>query len=188
MEPKPKGQEDRTTEERKAWAALVAADRRAAFGPLFFIQHLRGLVRDQCPDPADGMPGVRLHLADGDTLDLCHIVGISPNWIALAVREPGREEGPMVMRTEFVPYPMVTRVVIRTVTREASHHVGFDVGREPGLFEGSPIEAAMTPEEAVRAVAGAAGSGSAPDPNAAERTDNPRRPSGRLGSTRRGRE
>ena len=182
MEPKPK---NRIAENRKAWAALVAADRRAAFGPLFFMQHLRGLVRDHCPDPAEGMPSVHLHLADGDNVDVCHIVGISPNWVALAVREPGHEEGPMVMRTEFIPYPMVTRVAIHTVRGEASHHAGFDVGREPHVLEGAAVAATMTPEEALRAVAGAAGSGPTPVSQGAEQTDDAAGPTGRPASSRR---
>lgn len=180
MKPRPK---DESAGRAQAWAALVAADRHAAFGPLFFMQHLRGLVRDHCPDPGEGMPTVHLHLADGDLLDVCHIIGIAPHWIALAVRESEHEEGTMVMRTEFVPYPMVTRVAIRTVRRGTSHHVGFDVGREPVVFERAPEAAGMTPEEALRAVAGEGGPVSMRDAHTAEHREGAQSPSGSAGAS-----
>ena len=61
----------------------------------------------------------------------------------------------MVMRTELVPYPMIARVAIYGLRRETNHHVGFDVGREPRVLDKTRAAAPMTPEEALRAVAGA---------------------------------
>ena len=151
----PTTQKTRTAERRKAWAELVAADRHAIFGPIFFLQHLRGLVRDHCPDPAEGMPSVGLHLMDGSELDICHIVGIDPHWIALAVREPGEEGRQTAMRTELVPYHMITRVAIYGTRRPINHHVGFDAERELHLLDPMRAKSPMTPEEALRAVAGA---------------------------------
>jgi len=70
-----------TVDERarqQAAAAFVRADLACAFGPSFFLGHLGRFVRDQCPDPKENLPTVHVHLADGETLDVCHIIGISP--------------------------------------------------------------------------------------------------------------
>ena len=171
--------------QRKAWEELVAADSHATFGPVFFLRHLRGLVREQCPDIAEGLPSVVLHLMDGSELDVCHIVGIDPRWIALAVRESGQEGSPMAMRTELVPYPMIVRVVIHSSQRELSHHVGFDVARYPHLGEGEHEAWTMTPEEAMRVVAGVPGSVSTHNSPPAKQEDDPSGPSGRAGHPRR---
>jgi len=139
---------------RKAMAGLTAADRRATFGPLFFLQHLRGLVRDRCPEPKDGIPSVEIHLMDGETLDVCHIIGIAPGWIALAVHEREGQERVAQLRTELVPYPFIARVSIQTTRHEGSHPIGFNVGTEPELYGHLPSSTAMTPEAALRALAG----------------------------------
>ena len=174
-----------TAERRNAWEALVAADAHATFGPIFFLRHLRGLVRDQCPDPSEGMPRVVLHLVDGAELDVCHVIGIDARWIALAVREPEQEGRLLAMRTELVPYPMIVRIVIYAVRKEFSHHVGFDVARYPRLVGEEPGDGTMTPEEALKAVAGMAGSASTQDSPPAEQEGDPSGPPGRAGHSRR---
>lgn len=117
-------------EEEREIAAMRGVDQRCPFGPSFFLGQLRGFGRDRCPDPDEGLPVVKLYLADGDVLDVCHIIGASPRWIALAVNETERSSGERPMRTELVPYSLVSRVVIRT-TRHEGPHVGFDLGHEP---------------------------------------------------------
>lgn len=124
----------------------------APFGAQFFLTVLRAFVRDRCPDPGEGLPAVQLRLADGEQLDVCHVMGIAPSWIALAVNEGERATTAPPMRTEVVPYSLILRVTIRTV-RPGMHHVGFDVGHEPNLFE-RLAGSARTPEEALRATAG----------------------------------
>src|SRR5512134_3050886 len=96
------------------------------FGPPFFLSRLSSFVRDACPDPEEHLPSVEVHLNDGEVLQLCHIIGIAPHWVALAVfdgESDGHTHAPM--RTEIVPYMAVMRVTIRPVRRESSHP-GFD--------------------------------------------------------------
>ena len=140
--------------QEKAMMALTAADQRAYFGPLFFMQHLRGLVRDRCPEPADGIPSVQIHLMDGEALDVCHIIGVAPGWIALAVHEEAMSDRPSQLRTELVPYPVIARISIQTTRHEGAHPIGFNATSEPALYGSISSGAAMTPEDALRALAG----------------------------------
>lgn len=141
-------------EAREAMKALAAADQRVSFGPLFFMQNLRGLVRDRCPEETQGIPSVQIHLMDGEILDICHIIGIAPNWIALAVHEENHPERPSQMRTEMVPYHLISRVSIQTTRHEGAHPIGFNTGQEPELYGSPPASQGMTPEEALKVVAG----------------------------------
>ncbi|HEU4725432.1 MAG TPA: hypothetical protein VFU59_09075 [Candidatus Eisenbacteria bacterium] len=139
---------------KKAMKELAAADQRVSFGPLFFMQNLRGLVRDRCPDPKEEFPSVQIHLMDGQSLDLCHIIGVAPNWIALAVHEEEHADAPSPLRTEMVPYHLIARISIESNRHEGAHPIGFNTQNEPEVFGGAPIAGAMTPEEALKAVAG----------------------------------
>lgn len=143
-----------TGEDRKRMAALMAADQRVSFGPLFFMQNLRGLVRDRCPQPSESIPSVHIHLMDGEVLDLCHIIGVSPNWIAMAVHEEEHAERPDQMRTELVPYHLIARVSIQTTRHEGTHPIGFNATLDPEVYGSIPSLAGMTPEQALQAVAG----------------------------------
>jgi hypothetical protein len=139
---------------RKEMKELLLADQRVSFGPLFFMRNLRGLVRDRCPDEKEGIPSVQIHLLDGQSLDICHIIGIAPNWIALAVHEDGHADGPLPLRTEMVPYHFITRVSIESNRHEGAHSIGFNTQNEPEMYQGASSPAGMTPEEALKAVAG----------------------------------
>lgn len=128
-------------------AELAGEENRAPFGPGFFLGQLRAFARDRCPDRAEGLPAVQIHLATGDVLDLCHVVGLAPGFVALAVQEGSGE--PRRMRTELVPYQLVARVSIRSPgDRE---HVGFDVEHAPRVLE---AHGGLTPEAALRKAAG----------------------------------
>jgi hypothetical protein len=153
-------------EDRKRLAALMASDQRVSFGPLFFMQNLRGLVRDRCAEPSEAIPSVHVHLMDGDVLDLCHIIGVSPNWIAMAVHEEEHTERPDQMRTELVPYPLIARVSIQTTRHAGTHPIGFNATLDPEVYGSIPSLAGMTPEEALKAVAGLPPTG-LPGPDAA---------------------
>jgi hypothetical protein len=113
-----------------------------AFGPTFFVGQLGRLVRERCPDPQEGLPSVQLHLHDGERLDLCHVIGFAPYWVALAVRENGSD----AMRTELVPYGSIARVTIGA-PRGRGTRVGFDQSHAPIAMGGIT----MTPEQALRA-------------------------------------
>ena len=104
------------------------------FGPGFFLQQLMGFVRDRCPNPDELLPAVELHLADGDVLEVCHISGIAPQWIALAVYESEKgASAPPPMRTELVPYEVVSRITVRSSRRELAR-LGFDLGKKPTIL------------------------------------------------------
>jgi len=113
-----------------------------AFGPVFFAGQLGGLVRERCPQPQEGLPSVQLHLHNGERLDLCHVIGFTPLWVALAVWETGSGS----MRTELLPYASIVRVTI-DVPREKGTRIGFDQAHTPSVMRG----VAMTPEQALRA-------------------------------------
>ncbi len=130
-------------------ALIESADPRIPFGPLFFLTHLRGFVRDRCPDEAKTWPTVELWLHSGERLGICHVIGVAPLYAVLAVdddRDPG---GSRAMRTELVPYQLIARVTIRAAQR-AGPGFGFKSATAVTVISGrSP----MTPEEALRAAA-----------------------------------
>jgi hypothetical protein len=118
-----------------------------AFGPGFFLGQLRAFARDECPDPAEGLPAVVVHLATGEDLSLCHVAGLAPSFVALVVREPDAGDGRMHM--ELVPYALITRVTIRPSSR-ADRHVGFDATLVPHILGGRQP---LSPEAALRRAA-----------------------------------
>lgn len=144
-----------TADHEEAESTAWLLDRRWPFGAMFFLRQLGSFARDRCPDPAEGLPVVHLHLADGEILDICHIIGVAPNWLVLAVNESEGSSSAPAMRTEFVPYGMVHRVTIRA-GRVGGHHVGFDLGRRVDLIPGPTASRIMSPEEAVALAAGRA--------------------------------
>ncbi|MCI0574232.1 MAG: hypothetical protein L0Y66_26170 [Myxococcaceae bacterium] len=114
------------------------------FGPAFFLTHLGAFVRQQCPDLGEGLPFVHLHLVSGEVLDLCHIIGLTPLFIALAVYEEAVGEDSRIMRTELVPYELFVRVTI---------HVAEARGPRIGFHQESPPAFRATPEEALQVAA-----------------------------------
>ena len=122
----------------------------APFGPGFFLGQLRAFARDRCPDPDEGLPAVQIHLASGEVLDLCHVVGLGRTFVVLAVLEGEGE--PRRMRTELVPYQLVVRVTIREAGSRG--HVGFDLDHAPRVLQAA---APLTPEAALERSAGDSG-------------------------------
>jgi hypothetical protein len=95
------------------------------FGAEFFQTVLRDRVRDSCSDRAEELPVVQLRLADGSTLDLCHIVTVERLWFSVqAFRDP--ETGDE-MDLVFVPYETVTRVTLSMLPQH-QRPIGFRVG------------------------------------------------------------
>lgn len=122
------------------------------FGPAFFLQQLHAFVRDRCPKPDEHLPAVAVHLADGEVLDVCHIMGLSPRWVALAVHDIERSSHePSPMRTELVPYQIVSRITIRSTRKELAR-LGFEMGKKPPLWTARDKEQ-LSPEETLRAAA-----------------------------------
>lgn len=142
--------DDRTGDERLPADLAIGAP----FGPGFFLGQLRAFARDRCPNPAEMLPSVEIHLATGEVFDLCHVMGLASGFVALAVREVrgGTNDDGMAMRTEIVPYTFITRVTIRPVSA-TTPHVGFNPDHAPVFMPQS-----RSPEAALRAAA------AAPDP------------------------
>lgn len=116
---------------QQAAAAFVRADVACTFGPSFFLGHLGRFVRDRCPDPTEDLPLVQVRLADGETLDVCHIIGVAPRWVMLAVRDSaGHREG---MAVELVPYELIRRVGIGSRHTEGSS-IGFAQAEPPAII------------------------------------------------------
>jgi hypothetical protein len=121
----------------------------APFGPGFFLGQLRAFARECCPSHLEPLPSVFIHLATGEVLGLCHVMGLAPTFVALAVYVEARGSGTnsMAMRTELVPYTLIARVTIRP-REDGDAHVGFDAGFEPRLLAQTP-----SPEEMLAAAA-----------------------------------
>jgi len=135
--------DDNEAERLEAAAACARADRASTFGPSFFLGHLGRFVRDHCPVPEESLPMVQLRLADGQTLDLCHIIGVSPRWVMLAVRDAASRQEDMAI--ELVPFEMIHGVRIRT-RHAAGTSVGFAQSRAPAIIAAETLlQAAMSP-------------------------------------------
>jgi hypothetical protein len=117
------------------------------FGPAFFLRQLAAFVRAHCPDSAESLPSVEICLHDGSLLDLCHVVGLAPHWVALAIREPGPPSRGHVMRVELVPFASIQRVTIRA-GRSEGPHVGFNQAQPPAILD--PSNHDSSPEALLR--------------------------------------
>ena len=122
---------DVTEPERFDSAAFMRADQTWTFGPSFFLGHLGRFVRDHCPSPDEQLPLVQIRLVDGRALDLCHIIGVSPRWVMLAVRESSTR--PTDMAIEIVPFQMVQGVHIGSRRGEGCA-VGFFQSHSPSVI------------------------------------------------------
>jgi hypothetical protein len=126
---KPQSPESDESTSRKLAEAL---DSHCPFGPRFFTTQLRAFISDRCPGPGAVLPELEIHLADGQALDVCHVVALAPAWIAIAVYEPSTVRGARKMRTEIVPYAMIARVTISR-DRASGGQLGFDVNHAPSI-------------------------------------------------------
>ena len=124
----------------EASRAFARADLACPFGPSFFLGDLGRFVRDRCPDAAEQLPVVQIRLADGETLALCHIMGVSPRWVMLAVHDAASHGDAMAV--ELAPYEIIRRVYIGTRRAE-----GTTVG-----FAQTHLAQIIAPEALLRAV------------------------------------
>lgn len=129
---------------------IDAAAAQGAFGPLFFLTQLGAFVRDHCPDSAEALPSVEMRLHSGESLEVCHIIGVGPLYVAVAVYDDDETSGTRAMRTELLPYAAIARVIIRAAP-PTGPRIGFRVTPVSPLRAG----AGLTPEQALRLVAAA---------------------------------
>ena len=128
----------------EAATAFITADLACPFGPSFFLGHLGTFVRNHCPDPQENLPVVQLYLANAETLDVCHIIGVSPRWVMLAIRDAASHRDDMAI--EIVPYALIQRVSIRTRHHADGASIGFSETRAPAIIGAETLlHAAMSP-------------------------------------------
>lgn len=136
---------DDQAEQTEDTAAFHRADLACPFGPSFFLGHLGRFVRDHCPDATEKLPGVQVRLADGEILDLCHIIGVSPRWVMLAVRNTASHSDGMAI--ELVPFERIMGVRIGTPRAEGTF-VGFAQSQAPKIIEAETLlRAVMSPDQ-----------------------------------------
>ncbi|MBI4486270.1 MAG: hypothetical protein HY655_09690 [Acidobacteria bacterium] len=123
-------------DELKALEAFVRADAACPFGPSFFLRDLGRYVRDRCPDAKENLPLVEMWLANGETLDVCHIIGVTPQWVMLAVRDSANHQDGMAV--ELVPYPMIRHARIAT-RRPGGSSIGFAQEHPPALLSAETL-------------------------------------------------
>jgi hypothetical protein len=95
-------------------------------------------LRAACPRAGADVPVVLLDLADGRTLDLCHVDLLGPTWMGVSAFRGKESCGEM--DTVFVPYE---RIALVTITRRDSsgRNLGFQADRVPewqGSWGASP--------------------------------------------------
>lgn len=123
-------------------ASFVKADHACPFGPSFFLGHLGRFVRDHCPSTEEHLPKVQIRLADGESLDLCHVIGVSPRWVMLATRESGSHQNEMAI--DFVPFEVIQGVHIRAHHAETTS-LGFAHGQSPAILSAETlVDTALT--------------------------------------------
>jgi hypothetical protein len=92
-------------------------------GPFYEVV-LTDMVERQCQANPGHVPVVELHLGDGTTLDLCHIVSLGPTWFAVAYfRNPAASDE---VEQAFLPYPLVQWITLSTHPPHV-RRIGFDV-------------------------------------------------------------
>ena len=103
------------------------------FGPTFFATVLVDRVRALCDGHPGEVPVVELQLADGLTLDMCHVPAVQAEWVAVeAYRDRETCED---MDLVFVPYGFITRVTL-SMWHPGQRPIGFDLRRHtPGPGE-----------------------------------------------------
>ena len=138
----PNAPENIDADRLEAAAAFSKADRACTFGPSFFLGHLGRFVRDHCPPAEEHLPMVQVRLGDGHVLDLCHIIGVSPRRVMLAIRDTTAH--PTDMAIEFVPFEMIQGISIRSRHGEGAS-VGFSQSHSPSVLPAETlVEAALS--------------------------------------------
>ena len=119
---------------------LAAEITGPVFGLPFFCSVMKSRLMRHCSGVGPDVPQVLLHLAEGTALDLCHIVELSPKWIAAAVFRDDRSCDRMDV--EFIPYELIVRVTLSSRPGEDHDRLGFDVERSAAALQAAELPAA----------------------------------------------
>lgn len=132
-----------TEAQRAAMTAFARSDAACVFGPSFFFGQLGQFVRDRCPSAEEHLPLVEIHLTDGETIAVCHIVGIAPRWVMVAVWEKGGHHDDMAI--SLIPYEIIQRVHIRTRRETDVATIGFQQAHSPTILDLPTLLQAILP-------------------------------------------
>jgi hypothetical protein len=111
------------------------------FDGLFYQLVLPETVKQQCEQQAGHVPVVQLHLANGTTLDVCHIVSLGPTWLTVAYfRDPAESDE---VEQALLPYTLVQWI---SLSFHPPHvrRIGFDVEQSAAATEIKPITPLQT--------------------------------------------
>lgn len=103
-----------------------------SFGPEFFVTILSSRLQSHCSGIGPEVPRVLLHLVGGAALDVCHVVELTPRWIATAVFRDDRSCEQMDL--EFVPYELILRITLSSRPAE-ERPLGFDIQRSQAALQ-----------------------------------------------------
>jgi hypothetical protein len=106
-----------------------------AFGPHFYLSVLPDRVISQCQGHPDNIPVVNLHLANGRTLDLCHIVHLADRWFAVQYFRDS--ESCEDMDVAFLPYDLVVLVTLSLHSAD-QRRIGFNIEAGNPSLSGQP--------------------------------------------------
>jgi hypothetical protein len=108
------------------------------FEPNFYQTVLPDRVRQECAQRPSHVPVVEFRLADGITLDVCHIVHLADKWLAVAYfRDSSACQD---MDIAFLGYEMVLRVML-SLHDPRARRLGFTLGQPAGAPAGAGEEA-----------------------------------------------
>lgn len=94
------------------------------FESAFFESVLPDRIRQRCVEQSGHVPVVELHLADGDSLDLCHIVHLADRWLLVAFyRDPAKCSD---MDLAFLGYDTIKRITV-SMHDPHSRRLGFNL-------------------------------------------------------------
>ncbi|MBI2166010.1 MAG: hypothetical protein HYU29_06360 [Chloroflexi bacterium] len=102
------------------------------FDASFYRETLPERVTVECQSRPDAVPVVNLHLANGQVLDLCHIVHLGDAWLTVQYFRDVQACDDMDLA--FLPYGLVTLVTV-SLHHPTSRRIGFSLG-EQSVSEG----------------------------------------------------
>ncbi|MEK7777602.1 MAG: hypothetical protein AAB303_03140 [Chloroflexota bacterium] len=98
------------------------------FDAAFYREVLPERVATECQGRPDAVPVVKLHLANGQVLDLCHIVHLADDWFA--AQHFRAAETCADMDLAFLPYGLVGLITV-SIHHPTQRRIGFSLEEKP---------------------------------------------------------
>ena len=99
------------------------------FDAAFYREVIPERVTAECQGRPDAVPVVKLQLANGQVLDLCHIVHLADDWFA--VKHFRDAETCDDMDFAFLPYGLVGLITV-SIHHPTQRRIGFSLEENPG--------------------------------------------------------